>query len=261
LGPLLLREEGFFAGVFAGVINGIFLGWIIGWIIDQLNQRSLQNNAVKDVNNQPERSLNYGGELGNQVSRKSIPNNHLKSREVLNNYPEMNMQNKSLQNEEVRDSLILLLLKANEQAFTLLQKREKLPNNGIAEAFIYNVFLSKIFLKRINPELFNEIRSDYDLSMVESLKAFGLESRLPNLIDFLNKRMSFFREELEAFQANTNHLPSRLYYVFYENPLTDNPVPTMNLVNLMPFSLSLLAMTEHMKETVEIIDSQYSQIE
>jgi len=161
-----------------------------------------------------------------------------------------------INDEESKNVIITLLLKSNEQALRSLQDNEKLPDYGIVEAFIFNVFISKIFLKELNPELYDQIRGDYDLSMIESLKAWGIGSKLPNLVDFLNSRNSFFRQEFEGFQTNNNYLASRLYNVFYENPLTSSPTTTNNLVKLMPFHISLLTMMRMMKASVEVIDSQ-----
>jgi len=246
------------AGMFAGATNGIVFGLLIGWIIDRVNQKP-PNNPKRHVKDVTERNYKRDTDSNKSINQPAILDRSLEFNESINNSYQMNIASGSLNDEKVRDSLILLLLKSNEQAFNLLQENEKLTAYGMAEAFIFNVFLSKIFLKKINPELFDGIRSDYDLSMVESLKALGLGSKLPNMVDFLNKRNSFFREEFEAFQTNPNYLASRLYYVFYENPLTNNPVPTSNYTKLMPFHLSFLAMMNSMKQAVEIINNQYQQ--
>jgi len=61
---------------------------------------------------------------------------------------------------------------------------------------------------------------------------------------------------VSVYPVVKNYLASRLYNVFYENPLTNNPVPTTNLIKLMPFHISLLAMMNAMKQAVEKIDNQ-----
>ena len=92
--------------------------------------------------------------------------------------------------------------------------------------------------------------------ILESLKTWGIGSKLPNLVEFVNRRSSFFMKEFQAFQTNDDYLSSRLYNVFYENPLTNNPIPTTNYIKLMPFHLLLLAMMNLMKQSVDIIDNQ-----
>lgn len=257
---LLIGKYDRLGGIIAGATNGIVFGWLIGWIIDRINQRSvILKNSQKLGNNRSVEKVDKDRDLNNNIGQKVIINRGMNINEVkIQKISEMNNANKSLKDEKVRNDIIILLLKSNEQAFNLLQENEKLPDYGIVEAFIYNVFLSKIFLKKINPELFNEIHQDYDLSMIESLKSWGLGSKLPNLVEFLNRRNSFFREEFETFQTDENYLASRLYNVFYENPLTNNPVPTTNFIRLMSFHLSLLAMMNAMKQAVEIIDNQYN---
>ena len=161
-------------------------------------------------------------------------------------------------NEDLKDAILQLLFKSNESIINLMETVEKLPVYGRIEAFIFNFYLSKILLKKINPNLFNEIKKDYDSTVIASLKELKLDYRVPDVKGFVNNRISFFTNELESMQMNENWLPSRLYYVFYENPLTDNPRPSVNFLKFMKFNAALLAMMNSMKQSIEIIDNQYN---
>jgi hypothetical protein len=166
-----------------------------------------------------------------------------------------NSFNSYIDNKKI-DTVLLFLFKANEASIDLLETIEKLPTYGKVEAFIFNVYLSKIFLKKINPYLFKEIQNAYDATIIASLEDWELNLKVPDITDFVNYRASFFMDELEAMQMNENWLPSRLYYVFYENPLTNNPRPSMNFPNIVRFQFSFVEMMKSVKESVEIIDSQ-----
>jgi len=157
----------------------------------------------------------------------------------------------------IKENVILLLFKANESAIDILRTYEQYPRDGKIEIFIFNVFLSKLFLKQTNLELFNKILVDYDEMVINLLIEWKLNFKVPDVIDFINDRTPFFVDEF--FNLIENHgtfLSRKLYNVFYENPLTDNPISSSETSKIFHFQLALLSMIESMKRIVEIVNDQ-----
>ncbi len=171
------------------------------------------------------------------------------------------MQSNSKKGKENPVIQLMMITHLSVKMLDESEKLPKLPDDGKIEVFLFNALLTKRFLHISNSALFVEIQEDYNNLLVVYLTKIGLNNKVSGYLDFMNSRTKFFGDEIESMYLNENWLPSRLYSVFYENPLTDNIEPSFNPVKMIIFLTSLQSMIEFISRSVDIFVKTHDSLE
>jgi len=156
-------------------------------------------------------------------------------------------------NKKLQDKPAFQLLYYTKQSITILEKSQKLPENGQIEVLIFNsVYVKKIINQTIEYRIAINML-EYEIFYHKYLKELGLESKVNNFMDFIKEREVFYSDEIEAIENNEYNLLNRIYYLFYENPLSGELISTNDHTKIMHFLIGLKHMIEFLQEIVEKI--------
>lgn len=98
-------------------------------------------------------------------------------------------------------------------------ENERLSLGGRFEVLLLNSFLvvNKIILYYGEN---SNVQDDYFRQLIiSSIRDYGITDDPQKAIEFINKRMSFYMDELRKLQTEKSYTPLAIQYSFYQNPL------------------------------------------
>ena len=130
-----------------------------------------------------------------------------------------------------------------------LKSLRQLTRNGEFEVLLFNSVLLLEYYYNKYPDRYAPVADQY----WETIYVHGEESGLPfdymGLREFVNRRITFYSDQLEAFRDSIVNgpgplIPAKMYNVFYENPLSEIPVNSNDVLQFVPFQIGLTQMTK-----------------
>lgn len=158
----------------------------------------------------------------------------IKKENIEKTMEELNLAPDLSKNNELENKLLGV---AKQGALMIQLYFKKYPRGGYAEALIY---CSSILV-----DLGTEHQNEIDLDIFEDRYFLLLHdevnynSDVPDVIDFINKRVEFYNEQERKLKDSPMFTPMFIYNAFYMNPCCDSP-DVLQDFNESPFTLMKL---------------------
>lgn len=132
-------------------------------------------------------------------------------------------------------------------------ENERLSLGGRFEVLLLNSFLvvNKIILYYGEN---SNVQDDYFRQLIiSSIRDYGITDDPQKAIEFINKRMSFYMDELRKLQTEKSYTPLAIQYSFYQNPLWTELKMTRspNITDLIEFYKCLGNMIDWVERNAE----------
>lgn len=128
-----------------------------------------------------------------------------------------------------------------------LKSFRHLTRKGEFEVLLFNSVLALEYYYNRYPDKYAPMADQYWATIYVHGEETGLPFDHMGLREFVNRRITFYSDQLEAFRSsdpNGPTIPAKMYNVFYENPLTETPVNSADFPQLMQFQVGLNQMTK-----------------
>lgn len=146
-----------------------------------------------------------------------------------------------------------LLFIYTQESMDFLNKWKKLDVDGKIEVILFDTALAKLLLKNSNTRMYYNIfrENGYEVSIDRYLYSkMKLHEKLEDPVGFTFSRYSLYEEIIEGMSSIENWQSSKIYYLFYVNPLSENPNPIVDKGELLKFQLYLAGMIKLFTEAV-----------
>jgi len=141
-----------------------------------------------------------------------------------------------------------------ETIFRLEDKQNKpFPNNGAIEALIFYEIVIKKRFYYVDKKLHDRIVEKLDAVFLSTLVQMHLDEKVPDILKFINDRITLYLRELDEYSNDGYYLPHFIYYLFFENPLSEEPEFVDDPIMLMKFKNSLTDTINYISEVVDKI--------
>jgi len=158
-----------------------------------------------------------------------------------------------------KDTPLDLLFIYTQESIDFLNKWEKLDNDGKIEVILFDTALAKHLLKKnINTRMYYNIfrENEYEVFIDRYLYSkMKLYEKLEDPFGFTISRGLFYEEIIEGMSSIENWQSSKIYYLFYVNPLSENPNPIVDKEELFKFQLYLASMITIFSEAVDELNN------
>lgn len=129
-----------------------------------------------------------------------------------------------------------------------------LTDGGKFEVILFNsVMILEYFYNRF-PDDYPALADCYWKKVQSQGMSYKLTFRGMTLEEFIDNRVAFYSDQLEAFRQSDEDgpmIPSKLYNAFYENPLAETPIHSRNFPQLMRFTVGLNQMTRWVMDGIK----------
>lgn len=92
------------------------------------------------------------------------------------------------------------------------------------------------------PKKYDLFEEKYFQLIFNEANLLGIPFNLDTIAEFVNHRFRLYFDELDALYENNRYFPGRLYNCFYESPLTNNPIISQDLTQVIFFHKELVAL-------------------
>lgn len=133
---------------------------------------------------------------------------------------------------------------------TLEMEYKPLSWQGKTECTYFNSLIALYIIQ-------DKYESDYQSILQELLRVFADKANAYNLpirIDstFMNSRYRLYHTELEHYREGAKP-PSIFFHLFYEKPLSDNPVPSRNFKEVFSFASAFTTMMVNLSNDAGVL--------
>lgn len=144
--------------------------------------------------------------------------------------------------ENQQEKICMELVNLAAEAIDELQKKQSkpFPKNGTIEAWIFYRIIVKERLNYVDIKLHDTIAEKFNTVFLSALFQTHLDKKVPDLLEFINGRISLYSKEIDTLSKDGYWLPHYIYYLFFENPLSYEPKLINDPIMLMKFKNSLM---------------------
>lgn len=125
---------------------------------------------------------------------------------------------------------------------------KQLSDYGQFEVIIFNSLLAFIDIKKKYESLYQDISDSFFRLLNNEAKAINVQLDNDTLVELINSRYVFFNEEVQRLYSPQPSFPGGTFHVFYENPLTLNPVISSNLPEILIYYKVLTTMMNYIAD-------------
>ena len=135
-----------------------------------------------------------------------------------------------------------LFLIASNSIPEMEQISGELSNKGVLEAMLFNsnvILTSQSVMQLSN---YDDIQQDYLQIVFFMLKDQFKHKDDDYICDFINKRLTFYNEELNKVIRDNSYSPMFIYKTFYQTPLENNSSVFIDAGKIMTFNMGIINM-------------------
>lgn len=164
---------------------------------------------------------------------------------LFNFFKSTNSSQSTYESLTVEDKLFNI---AKDGIIEMKRSYKDLSDKGKFEVILFNSSIGIWFYNNRNPNTpLNNAK--YAMKILDQARIYNIRRNEDDLMNFIGSRLGFYANEYNQL-SDAENIPGKVYSNFFVNPLSNNPEPSFDLVEIFQFKTALGTMINKVKQSI-----------
>ena len=143
-----------------------------------------------------------------------------------------------------------LFLVASNSISALIESYKPLSKQGLCEAMMFNtnLVLGKGAPNPVMQRDWEHIEDGYFTLLIYMIQQQRPDKSEEELVSLINERLQFYTDEYNKLMSESTYTPMWVYSTFYLGPLQDEPIASVDILEILSFQMGLYKMISEVEK-------------